>query len=113
MKAREMRELPESELTHRLDEFKEEYFNLRFQNATGQLENYKQMHKLKRDIARAATIMHERELNIEVPEPAPLPVRPPRDEKPKKAPKSKRSEEEVENQAPAAALEEQEEVNAG
>lgn len=68
MKTEEIRALPNEDLAGRLEELKEELFNLRFQHATGQLENYKRLGQLRRDIARVATILAERELGIE-PEP--------------------------------------------
>lgn len=63
--ASELRDLPGSELEQRLDEVKEEMFNLRFQNATGQLDNYKRLGQLKRDVARIKTILRQRELEGE------------------------------------------------
>ena len=66
MKADEHRELPAEGLAERLDETREEFFNLRFQNATGQLENFSQLGQRKRDIARILTVMRERELGIEI-----------------------------------------------
>ena len=63
MKANEIRELPVDEIERRLLEVKEELFNMRFQNATGQLDNYKRMGALKKDIARIQTILREHELN--------------------------------------------------
>ena len=69
MKAAELRELPSSELAARLDETKEELFNLRFQHATGQLENYGLLGQARRDVARILSIQHERELGIS-PEPS-------------------------------------------
>lgn len=75
MRVNELRELGSGDLSTRLDEVKEELFNLRFQNATGQLENYKRLNELKRDIARISTVVRERELGIEI-EPKDLP--PPR-----------------------------------
>ena len=65
MKTDELRELPLSELRKHLDETREELFNLRFQGATGQLENYKRLGLMRREIARALTIIQERELGIE------------------------------------------------
>ena len=62
-KAAEMRDLPEEDIRQRLAETKEELFNLRFQNATGQLDNYKRLQVLKRDVARIKTILRERELS--------------------------------------------------
>ena len=69
MKVSEARELPDEELRARLDEVKEELFNLRFQNATGQLDNYKRLGFLKKDVARITTVLKERELGIETPLP--------------------------------------------
>ena len=62
--AAELRELNDTELEHRLGEAKEELFNLRFQSATGQLENHGRLRAVKKDIARIYTIMRERELGI-------------------------------------------------
>ena len=64
-KTAEIRDLPEEEIQQKLAETKEELFNLRFQNATGQLDNYKRLRDLKRDIARIKTILRERELNAD------------------------------------------------
>lgn len=66
MRTQELRSLPSEELTTRLDETREELFNLRFQNATGQLENYKRLGLLKRELARLQTVLKERDLGIEV-----------------------------------------------
>lgn len=63
VKAAELRELPVSEIEQRLKDTKEELFNLRFQNATGQLDNYKRLSGLKRDIARIRTILREHEIS--------------------------------------------------
>ena len=63
--AAELRDLPVSELETRLDEVKEELFNLRFQNATGQLDNYKRLGQLRKDVARIRTILRQRELEGE------------------------------------------------
>ncbi|HVL51142.1 MAG TPA: 50S ribosomal protein L29 [Actinomycetota bacterium] len=71
MNVDELRELSSADLTERLDEVNEEFFNLRFQNATGQLENFAQIKLVKREIARINTIVHERELGIEI-EPKPV-----------------------------------------
>lgn len=54
------------ELQRRLDELKTELFNLRFQLATGQLDNPLQIKRVRKDIARVKTIIRERELNINV-----------------------------------------------
>ena len=60
----ELRELSDEVLVDRLREAKEELFNLRFQQATGQLENHGRMKAVKADIARIYTIQRERELGI-------------------------------------------------
>ncbi|MEJ4112861.1 50S ribosomal protein L29 [Corynebacterium kroppenstedtii] len=62
--AHELRELSADELTTRLHEAKEELFNLRFQNATGQLANNRRLGTVKRDIARIHTVIRERELGL-------------------------------------------------
>jgi large subunit ribosomal protein L29 len=66
MKAYEHRQMGSEELHIKLGEAKEEFFNLRFQNATGQLENFSQLKAAKREIARLNTILRERDLGIEV-----------------------------------------------
>jgi large subunit ribosomal protein L29 len=60
----ELRELPDEDLVLRLRDHKEELFNLRFQVATGQLDNNRRLQKVRRDIARIYTVMRERELGI-------------------------------------------------
>jgi large subunit ribosomal protein L29 len=60
----ELRTQPEDELVTKLKEYKEELFNLRFQAATGQLENHGRLRTVKREIARIYTVMRERELGI-------------------------------------------------
>jgi large subunit ribosomal protein L29 len=62
--AGELRNLTDDELVLRLKECKEELFNLRFQGATGQLENHGRLRAVRKDIARIYTIMRERELGI-------------------------------------------------
>ena len=62
--AAEIRDLADDELVTRLGEAKEELFNLRFQVATGQLDNNRRLHHVRRDIARIYTVMRERELGI-------------------------------------------------
>jgi large subunit ribosomal protein L29 len=64
--AGELRELSDEELLTRHREAKEELFNLRFQQATGQLDNNRRIRTVKRDIARVLTVMTERELGIYV-----------------------------------------------
>ena len=63
VKPSEIHDLPIDELTQRLADTKEELFNLRFQNATGQLDNYSRLGELKRDIARIKTVLRQRELD--------------------------------------------------
>ena len=65
MKARELRELDDDELRKKEKDLREELFNLRFQHATGQLENTQRMKLVKREIARVLTILRERELKKE------------------------------------------------
>jgi len=62
----ELRELHDDELQTRLREAKEELFNLRFQMATGQLDNNRRLRTVRHDIARIYTIMRERELGLSV-----------------------------------------------
>jgi len=57
MKAKDLRLLSEGELFEKENELKEELFNLRFQHATGQLENVMRIPQVKRDIARVKTIL--------------------------------------------------------
>ena len=57
-------ELSNENLVEKLRESKEELFNLRFQSATGQLENPGRIRSVKRDIARIYTVLRERELGI-------------------------------------------------
>ncbi len=65
MKASELRQLTQAELQARLDEAKEEYFNLRFQRASGQLEDFNRLHITRRNIARILTVMREKQLEGE------------------------------------------------
>jgi large subunit ribosomal protein L29 len=58
------RELTDDELLGRLRESKQELFNLRSQNATGQLDNNRRLQIVRKDIARIYTVMRERELGI-------------------------------------------------
>ena len=64
--AAELRELTNEELVLRVREAKEELFNLRFQMATGQLDNNRRLRSVRHDIARIYTIMRERELGLSV-----------------------------------------------
>jgi large subunit ribosomal protein L29 len=60
----ELRALGAEELTAKLRESKEELFNLRFQVATGQMENHGRLSAVKKEIARIYTVIRERELGI-------------------------------------------------
>jgi large subunit ribosomal protein L29 len=62
--APDLRALLDDELLSRLREAKEELFNLRFQSATGQLDNNRRLKTVKHDIARIYTVMRERELGL-------------------------------------------------
>ena len=64
--ASELRELTDEELVLRLRESKEELFNLRFQMATGQLDNNRRLSTVRHEIARIYTVMRERELGLSV-----------------------------------------------
>ena len=61
----ELRDLTDEELDHRLSERRQELFNLRFQSATGALENSARLRLAKREIARILTIKNERESAME------------------------------------------------
>jgi large subunit ribosomal protein L29 len=65
-KAAELRELPDEELYVRIDSAKEELFNLRFQLATGQLDNTARLKELRHDVARVMTVLRERHLEAEL-----------------------------------------------
>jgi large subunit ribosomal protein L29 len=62
MDVAELRDLNDIELSERHDELKEDLFNLRFQLATGQLDNPTLLKQTRRDIARVLTVQREREL---------------------------------------------------
>lgn len=64
---RELRDLGGDDLVQRLDASKEELFNLRFQLATGQLDNPMRIKEVRRDVARILTILRERELEADEP----------------------------------------------
>ncbi|HEY3316784.1 MAG TPA: 50S ribosomal protein L29 [Bacillota bacterium] len=65
MKAKEVRDLEDDELIKRLDSLKGELFNLRFQLATGQLDNPMRIREVRRTIARVKTVQRERELKAQ------------------------------------------------
>ena len=62
MKVKEIREFNEQELKEKAKELKEELFNLRFQEATGQLDNYMRIKEVRRSIARVKTVLRQRAL---------------------------------------------------
>ena len=62
MLAQEIRNMGTADVQKRLEDAREEYFNLRFQRASGQLEDYTQIRRVRRDIARLLTILREREI---------------------------------------------------
>ena len=63
MKAKEIRDLTTSEIETNVKEMKEELFNLRFQLATGQLENTARIKEVRKTIARMKTTIREREIS--------------------------------------------------
>lgn len=63
MTAKEIRELSNTEIAQQIETLKDELFNLRFQQATGQLTNTARMKTVKKDIARMKTVLTERELS--------------------------------------------------
>jgi len=65
MKAEELRSLTVEELKSKIEDLRGELFNLRFQKATGQIENPLQIRVVRRNIARALTILREKELKGE------------------------------------------------
>jgi large subunit ribosomal protein L29 len=67
MKMEELKQLPVTELEHRLEDIQEEIQNLRFQHATHQLDNPLRLRTLRKDVARINTIISEIKLGIRVP----------------------------------------------
>jgi large subunit ribosomal protein L29 len=61
VKAAEMRELDVEELQRRVAETRRELFNLRFQHATGQLENMGQLKEVRKNIARLLTVLNQKQ----------------------------------------------------
>lgn len=66
MKASEVRILTDEQLVERLDELREEWRQLRFDQAVGRLQNTKRIWQIRRDIARIKTIAREREIDAEI-----------------------------------------------
>ena len=64
MKANEIRELTTAEIEQKVKSLNEELFNLRFQLATGQLENTVRIREVKKSIARLKTVIREREIGV-------------------------------------------------
>jgi large subunit ribosomal protein L29 len=64
MKARELRDLDDAELSKRIAELRKEVFGLRFANATGELDDTAALRRAKRDLARALTVAHDRTLTV-------------------------------------------------
>ena len=63
MKVQDLRELETAELNNKVEEFKKELVGLRFQQATGQLENTARIKEVRKSIAKIKTVIRERELN--------------------------------------------------
>ncbi len=100
-----LRGLEDERLLDELKKAKEELFNLRFQSATGQLDNHGRLRAVRKDIARIYTEMRERELGIGMPpSSAPAPAAAPADDKAekkaeKKAAKADKKAEKAQNKA--------------
>jgi large subunit ribosomal protein L29 len=65
VKAKEVRNLDNHQLVDKVAEFREELFNLRFRNATGELENTARMREARKSLARTLTIADERGIDVE------------------------------------------------
>lgn len=63
MTVQDIRNIETQELLNKVEEYKKELFSLRFQQATGQLENTARMRTVRKNIAKIKTIIRERELN--------------------------------------------------
>ena len=63
-RAAELRELDDDELENRLAEYRRELLNLRFQLATGQLDNVTRIPQVRRDVARVLTVLRERDIDV-------------------------------------------------
>ena len=64
LRADELRDLTDEELRKKLADLQQELFNLRFQLATGQLDNVMRIRQVRKDIARCQTVIRERELGV-------------------------------------------------
>jgi large subunit ribosomal protein L29 len=100
--AEKLDQLDSERLLEELKKAKEELFNLRFQSATGQLENHGRLRSVKKDIARIYTVLRERELGIRVEPVAAV-------EETKDAKKSKKAAK-AESEAPEASAETEEDA---
>jgi large subunit ribosomal protein L29 len=65
VKAKEVRNLNDEQLVDRVREFREELFNLRFQNSSGELENTARLREARRSLARSLTVVGERGIDLE------------------------------------------------
>jgi large subunit ribosomal protein L29 len=65
VKIKEARNFDDAELIEKVREFREELFNLRFRNATGELENTARLRDARRSLARVLTVAHEREIDVD------------------------------------------------
>jgi len=63
VKARELKEMSEAELRQKEKEITEELFNLKFQHATGQLENTERLPQVRKDLARVKTLLRQKTLD--------------------------------------------------
>jgi len=63
VKAQELKEMSEAELRQKEKEVTEELFNLKFQHATGQLENTQRLPQVRKDLARVKTVLREKEIS--------------------------------------------------
>ena len=99
----QLRGLDDTKLADELKKAKEELFNLRFQSATGQLDNHGRLRAVKRDIARIYTEMRERELGIgSAPVPEPVVEETKTEKKAKKADKADKADDKAEKKAKKA-----------
>lgn len=64
MKTQELKEMSEAELRQKEKEVTEELFNLKFQHATGQLENTQRLPQVRKDLARVKTVLREKEIAV-------------------------------------------------
>jgi len=64
MKAKEMRDMEESELVKRVNDLRRDVFGMRFSNALGELEDTAGLGRARRDLARALTVVRERTVNV-------------------------------------------------